>query len=100
MAILQAANPGLVGIGGTIAYSAIGPEPFSIYGLKFPGSAEDAAFGRMFWEQVGRGLLARGKIRVARVTVGRGGDGLDGIVAGLEDLKHGRVSGTKLVYTL
>ncbi|KAK4188418.1 chaperonin 10-like protein [Podospora australis] len=45
-------------------------------------------------------LLADGRVKPADTEVNRGGKGLEGVLVGLRELKEGRVSGRKLVYTL
>ncbi|KAK4235125.1 chaperonin 10-like protein [Achaetomium macrosporum] len=81
----------------TLAYTMFG-EPFD-KGNPVPAIPADFEHGKMFWE-LAKELLASGKIKPAKADVNRGGKGLDGVLVGLKDLKEGRVSGTKLVYTL
>lgn len=80
-----------------LAYTMFG-EPFEKR-VKVPAIPADYEFGKMFWE-VARGLLVEGKIKPARADVNRGGKGLEGVLVGLDELKQGKVSGVKLVYTL
>lgn len=82
----------------TLGYTAFG-EKFSFAGHTFEAKPEDREFASMFWE-LSRGLLEDGRIKVARVVVDQGGKGLEGVLKGLDDLKEGKVSGTKLVYTI
>lgn len=82
----------------TLGYSAFG-ETFSRYGHTFKANPEDREFAGMFWE-LSRGLLADGRIKVAKITLDQGGKGLEGVLKGLDDMKQGRVSGTKLVYKI
>lgn len=82
----------------TLAYSMFG-EAFSRNGKHFDAKPEDYEFGKMFWE-LSRGLLAEGKVKVAKLEVNRGGSGLEGVLKGLDDLREGRVSGCKLVYKI
>lgn len=82
----------------TLGYTIFG-EKFSRYGKTFEAKPEDREFAGMFWEKC-RGLLADGKIKVANMAIDQGGKGLEGVLKGLDDLKQGRVSGTKLVYRL
>lgn len=90
-------NP-LVDSGFTLGYTVFGEE-FSRNGMTFKAKPEDREFAAMFWEKC-RGLLADGKIKVARMAIDQGGKGLEGVLKGLDDLKQGKVSGTKLVYRL
>lgn len=95
--IVKTANP-KVGTDATIGYTAFG-ETFTRYGRTFEAKPEDWEFAQMFWELSGE-LLANGKVKVARTAVDQGGSGLEGVLKGLDDLKQGRVSGTKLVYRI
>ncbi|KAI1383445.1 alcohol dehydrogenase [Hypoxylon trugodes] len=45
-------------------------------------------------------LLKSGAIKPIRTVENRGGPGLEGVLTGLKELKAGKVSGEKLVYTL
>ncbi|OAA70602.1 zinc-binding oxidoreductase ToxD [Cordyceps fumosorosea ARSEF 2679] len=81
-----------------LGYTAFG-EAFERGANKFPASQEDAEFAAAFWER-SAGLLAEKKLRPIEPTVDRGGKGLQGVLVGLEELRQGKVSGTKLVYTL
>lgn len=81
-----------------LAYSIFGAA-FKRYGFEFPAKPEDLEFGIRWWE-VTRETLAAGKVKTARMDVNRGGEGLEGVVKGLQELKDGKVSGTKLVYTI
>ncbi|KAL7815230.1 zinc-binding dehydrogenase [Trichoderma gracile] len=64
-----------------------------------PPNREVYEFGKLFWE-LSRGLLAEGKVKVARPTINRNGSGLEGVLAGLKSMGKGEVSGEKLIYTL
>ncbi|XDG06939.1 hypothetical protein ABKA04_006554 [Annulohypoxylon sp. FPYF3050] len=50
--------------------------------------------------QLARELLANGTIKPIRTVVNQGGKGLEGVLKGLEELKAGRISAAKFVYTL
>lgn len=95
---VSGANPRAKCIPSTLAYTCFG-EFFDKFDSKFEAKPEDYEFGKMFWE-LSRQLLADGKLKVARTTVNKGGNGLESVFVGLDDLRHGRVSGTKMVYTL
>ncbi|KAK2613982.1 hypothetical protein N8I77_000847 [Diaporthe amygdali] len=95
--VLKSANPS-VSSGFTMGYTALG-EAFKRHGREYPQKPEDAKFGKAFWELT-EDLLSKGKFKAARMSVNRGGEGLEGVLKGLNDLKEGKVSGTKLVYTL
>ncbi|TPX12432.1 uncharacterized protein E0L32_006844 [Thyridium curvatum] len=82
----------------TLGYTGIG-EHF-VKWADFPASKEDYDFARRFWA-LARELLAAGKVKAARPIVDRDGkSGLEGVMAGMQELKAGRVSGGKLVYTM
>lgn len=81
----------------TLAYFVFGEE-FKKW-VPLPAKPEDYEFGKMFWEMA-RGLLAEGKVKAARQDVNRGGKGLEGVLKGLQDMREGKVTGVKLVYTL
>lgn len=95
--VIKTANP-KVDTDWTLGYTAFG-ETFSRYGRVFEAKPEDHEFAQMFWEFSSK-LLANGKVKVARTAVDQGGSGLEGVLKGLDDLKQGRVSGTKLVYRI
>ncbi|SPN97149.1 related to toxD gene [Cephalotrichum gorgonifer] len=70
-----------------------------MYGEKLDAVPKNYEFGKTFWE-LSRELLAAGKVKPIRVSVNRGGSGLEGVLVGLNELREGKVSGEKLVYTL
>jgi NADPH:quinone reductase-like Zn-dependent oxidoreductase len=83
--------------GVTLAYTAIGEDIEK--GVRIPARPEDLEWGAMFWK-LAAGLLDQGKVKPANIDLNRGSDGLAGVLTGLEELKAGKVSGLKLVYTL
>lgn len=80
----------------TLAYTATG-EYFSFAGgsRKFEARQQDLEFGKKFWELSAR-LFVDGRIRVHPPQVRNGG--LEGVFEGLQMMREGRVSGSKLVY--
>jgi NADPH:quinone reductase-like Zn-dependent oxidoreductase len=94
---VKAINPQVTG-GFTMGYTVFG-EAFKRGGRDYPAKPQDREFGRAFWD-LSRDLLAQGKFKVARIAVDQGGQGLEGVLKGLEDLRNRKVSGRKLVYTL
>ncbi len=52
----------------------------------------------MSWE-LSRELLEQGKMKAHKPTVKKYGKGLDGALEGMEQMKAGKVSGEKLVFT-
>jgi NADPH:quinone reductase-like Zn-dependent oxidoreductase len=85
-----------VDVGFTLAYTIWG-EDVVFRGTKIPTKPEDFEFAKKFWDTTEK-LLAEGKIKTHRAEVRPGG--LDGILSGLDDLEHQRVSGKKLVYRI
>ncbi|KKA30137.1 hypothetical protein TD95_001996 [Thielaviopsis punctulata] len=81
----------------TLYYVAFN-EPVKFY-ADIPASPESFEFARKFWD-ISAKLLAEGTIKTTPIAVNVGGSGLEGVLAGLEELKNGKVSGKKLVYVL
>lgn len=82
----------------TLGYTVVG-EYFKFGPNEIQAKPDDFEFGKMFWE-MSRSLLAEGKIKVHRPSVNKYGKGLDGVLEGMQQMKNGKVSGEKLVYTL
>ncbi|KAI0123827.1 chaperonin 10-like protein [Xylariales sp. AK1849] len=95
---LLAVNKNVKGPLFTLGYDVFG-EPYKWMFKDREAKPDELEYGRMFWE-LARGLLERRKIKTIRPTVNRGGDGLEGVLKGLDEVRNGRVSGEKLVYTL
>lgn len=64
-------------------------------GMQIPAKPEDFEFGKKFWD-LSTKLFAEKKVSVHPPKVG--GEGLKGCFDGMQQLKEGNVSGTKLVY--
>lgn len=80
----------------TNAYVAFG-ESFTFgSGPEIPASDTDFEFAKKFWDE-SYNLLQAGKVKVHRLRVGKG---LEGILEGLELLRENKISGEKLVYVL
>ncbi|OJJ54679.1 hypothetical protein ASPSYDRAFT_49796 [Aspergillus sydowii CBS 593.65] len=94
---VDAINPNIDGPHMTFMYTIFG-ERF-VKKSETPPKPEEFEFAKMFWE-LSRGLLADGKLKAPRTIVNRGGDGFEGILKGLDELRANKVSGGKLVYTL
>ena len=62
----------------------------------FPATMEDYQFNQIFFRLAVK-LLSEGQIKVHPPKVGKG---LDGVLAGLDDMRQGKVSGEKLVYSI
>jgi len=83
----------------TLAYTIVG-EAFKFSTNDVPAQPENFEFGKKFWE-VAREALEKGEVKVHRPAVNKyGGSGFEGILAGLQRMREGKVSGEKLVYTL
>ncbi|KAL0936545.1 zinc-binding oxidoreductase [Colletotrichum truncatum] len=93
---VQEANPN-VDVQMTVYYTAFG-EPFAYFG-RVEAVPENYEFAKRFWD-LSRQLLADGKLKPVRVIKNRGGSGLDGVLVGLSELREGKVSAGKLVYTI
>ncbi|KAJ0413514.1 chaperonin 10-like protein [Aspergillus carlsbadensis] len=94
---VHAINPNVDGPHMTLAYSIFG-ERFVRYG-DFPPDLEEFEFAQRVWE-VARGVLEEGKLRAPKTFVNRTGDGFEGVLKGMDELRANKVSGGKLVYTL
>lgn len=91
-------NPLVEGPLNVLTYDVIG-EVYEFLGNMVRPSAEyadDAGTWRDLWEE----LLHKKAFKLTRVDVNRNGKGLEGVMKGLDELRQGNVSGTKLAYTL
>ncbi|KAI0147952.1 putative alcohol dehydrogenase [Hypoxylon sp. NC0597] len=92
-------NPKVNGPHFTLGYDVVG-EPYMWIDNKIaPGLPEDHDYIAKFVEIVPK-LLADGTLKPIRTIVNQGGSGFEGLLKGLQELKAGKVSGGKLVYTL
>jgi len=80
----------------TLGYTALG-EAFHKFGKDFDAKPEDLAFSSKFSE-LSQKLIEDKKIKAHRYEVREGG--LGGILAGLDDMKNGKISGVKVVYRI
>jgi NADPH:quinone reductase-like Zn-dependent oxidoreductase len=80
----------------TLGYTALG-EAFHKFGKDSAAKPEDFAFSSKFSE-LSQKLIEDKKIKPHRHEVREGG--LDGILAGLDDMKNGKISGVKVVYRI
>lgn len=80
----------------SLGYTAVGEE-FKFRTGAVPAAPEDLEFMKQ-WVPVAEKLLAEGKLVAAKKDVRSGG--LDAIFGGLNDLKEGKVTGTKIVYQI
>ncbi|RBR20122.1 uncharacterized protein FIESC28_05401 [Fusarium coffeatum] len=93
---VQRLNPHVVARS-ILAYSAFG-EPWMYEKKFFDAVPEDFEFQKDFVKMAEK-YFADGSVKPPRVYLNRGASGLPGILCGLEELREGRVSGGKLVYT-
>ncbi|KAJ3026675.1 UNVERIFIED_CONTAM: hypothetical protein HDU68_005261 [Siphonaria sp. JEL0065] len=96
-AVITGINPNIV-VKNTVAYTAVGKE-FTFGPNKIPAVPADYEFAQTF-AVLANTLLAQGKVKVHKPSVNELGSGLEGVLAGLQLLREGKVSGKKLVYTL
>jgi hypothetical protein len=96
--LLLDTNPLVDGPHYSIAYDCLG-EPWHWKGSLLTPGADEVDFTTMFFELT-RGLLEKGVVKPVTPTVNRTGSGLAGALLGIDELRTGKVSGTKLVYTL
>jgi NADPH:quinone reductase-like Zn-dependent oxidoreductase len=81
-----------------LVYTLLG-EYFKFGSTEFIAAPENLEFGKMFCE-ISTTLLAEGKIKAHKPTVNKLGEGLEGVLKGMQYMRDGKVSGEKLVYTL
>ncbi len=62
-------------------------------------SGKEMEFAQTF-KELSTELLRRQVIRPVNMSVNRGGSGLEGVMKGMDEMEHSKVSGVKLVYTL
>lgn len=79
----------------SLAYTAIG-EAFKFGPQAMPAKEEDFHYAVKFWD-LSRELFNSGKLKVSPMQVGQG---LEGVLDGLQALKANKVSGKKLVYKI
>ncbi|OWP01255.1 hypothetical protein B2J93_5535 [Marssonina coronariae] len=61
--------------------------------------SEGFQFGKISWE-LSRKWLEESKVKVHKPRANKYGEGLDGVLKGLHELRKGKVSGEKLVFIL
>ncbi|PTB46105.1 hypothetical protein M441DRAFT_126557 [Trichoderma asperellum CBS 433.97] len=93
---IHAINPNIEA-GVTMAYSVFG-NPFQ-RGISSEGKPEDNEFAKKF-RDISEKLLSEGKLKAPKIELNRGGSGLEGVLVGLEELRQGKVSAAKLIYTI
>ncbi|RDW72877.1 hypothetical protein BP6252_06784 [Coleophoma cylindrospora] len=96
--VLHAANPNARGPFFTTAFIVCG-ETYEKYNHVWERSKDEFEFAKMFWDLTCE-LLAEERLKPTRISVNKHGSGLEGVLAGLEDIRANKVSGQKLIYTL
>ncbi|RYP39904.1 hypothetical protein DL767_002023 [Monosporascus sp. MG133] len=96
--LLHERNPNIDGPRFVLGYDAFG-ETYTFMGKTVPAKPESLEYTAMFYE-LSQHLLAEGVIKPIKPTINKGGSGLGAALNGLDELRGGNVSGTKLVYTL
>jgi len=79
----------------TMLYTAM-DETYTKMGRTVTPDPEDREFIKKWWK-IANQLIADGKIKHHPVTVGKG---FEGVIEGLDQMRKGQVSATKLVYTI
>ncbi|OTB05985.1 hypothetical protein M426DRAFT_319362 [Hypoxylon sp. CI-4A] len=95
---VHAINPKVDGPHAHLGYAALG-DPYVWFDTYVDANAEEHENGVRFVELASK-LLADGTVKPIRTFVNSGGAGLEGAVKGLDELRAGKVSAGKLVYTL
>ncbi|KAI1828358.1 putative alcohol dehydrogenase [Xylaria intraflava] len=96
--ILHETNPKVDGPHFVIAQDGIGDEYIWEGKRRVPGP-ENLSFATEFFKLC-YVLLSEGKVKPVKFVVNKTGSGLEGALKGLDELRHGHVSGAKLVYTV
>lgn len=84
--------------GSTMAYDAFG-DAYMFMGKTVLPKPDEMQYANRFIE-MSKVLLEEGLLKPIHISVNSTGSGLEGALRGLDELRAGRVSGTKLVYTL
>lgn len=96
--ILKRVNPLVKGPYHTLGYDAFG-EPYVWVEKPVPAKLDHFEFISHFAE-IAIPLFESGVIKTIVPTVNKFGPGLENVIKGTDELRNGRVSGTKLVYTV
>lgn len=80
------------------AYTCIG-EAYTMFGQYAEAVPENYRLCSQFWE-VAKELFAEGKLAAHPQKVNLDGEGLEGVLKGLQIMRDGKVSGFKLVYSV
>ncbi|CAI6088504.1 unnamed protein product [Clonostachys chloroleuca] len=96
--LLKDTNPLAQGPLLTAAYNSFG-ESWKLGGNPMAANIEEMEFSARFVDIVYK-LLEQGRLRPIKPTVNKFGAGLQGVIKGVDELRQGKVRGTKLVYTI
>ncbi|KAH6606914.1 hypothetical protein Trco_006067 [Trichoderma cornu-damae] len=97
-ATVHAINPNVDAPVLTVGYTIFG-RPFNRWGAYTEGRPEDHEFAKK-WRDLSEQLFREGKAKPSKIEVNRGGSGLEGVLVGLEEMRQGKVSGRKLIYSV
>ncbi|KAI2473615.1 putative alcohol dehydrogenase [Annulohypoxylon bovei var. microspora] len=96
--LVQGINSKIDGPHFHIGYDVFGI-PYQWFDGIAPAKQDEYEHAVRFMETA-RELLQKGTIKPIRTIVNQGGSGLEGVLKGLEELKEGKISAGKFVYTL
>lgn len=96
--LLKDTNPLAQGPLLTAAYNSFG-ESWKLGGNPMAANIEEMEFSARFVDIVYK-LLEQGRLHPIKPTVNKFGAGLQGVIKGVDELRQGKVRGTKLVYTI
>ncbi|KAF7551757.1 hypothetical protein G7Z17_g4813 [Cylindrodendrum hubeiense] len=96
--ILKKTNPLVDGSFVVISLDILN-EPYEWQDTLVEPPLEDMVFALMF-KEVTLDLLEKGSLKFINISLNHGGSGLDGVLKGLDEMRLGKVSAQKLVYTL
>lgn len=91
-------NPSVSQVQFTLGYDMFG-DFYIFMGKEMHPHQDNLRYASAFIQKTEK-LLSDGKIRPIRSVQNKGGNGLEGVLNGLDELRTGTVSGAKLVYTL
>ena len=97
--LLKKTNPNVIGHESVRGYDTMGEKYLWLGETPIEPSLQEMQFYMSFLELT-QPLLQDGSIRPLKAALNKTGSGLEGALAGLEEMQAGRVSGEKLVYTV
>jgi hypothetical protein len=96
--VMKKINPRLDSPRSTIAYDAVG-DPYIFMGKAMPAKPNEMQYASNFIE-IGRELVTEVVVRPIHISANQTRSGLEGALKGVDELRAGRASGSKLVYTI